>query len=494
MNSIPRNNVSPDSSKLYKSLGTLIRDYRRWHNLSQEVLAAAIGISVRTLQNWEADRHRVRINNLHDLSEFAGIPMQVCVALNAGQPLWYCLGARRFAYSAAETVTFSLDELFKQRDKTDAGTLIKTDRISTAQHISAILSCHRDIYGTEKSLAKDVLELASTVVPELNIIAFDPWGHYVGHHVCLPVRHDTYLWMKSNPPFENNFPATGISDIDVLGEGVFFCYSLFAASWNVGHFLLQATASYYAAIREQARYRIACWAATKEIKKTSEMLGMKLASLTAGAQPPQLSRGVLPVLYDIDADMLVRRYQELGILPLSLGGAPREQGRNRWEILPGNGPLIVDEQRQEACPNPCCPLQGKAGFGNVVANGAYRTKAGLLSRRFLCKECKKSFCSREGTIFYDLRSPEGTVLMALKLLIKGMPLRSVAEILQVKRDTVRHWLKIAVAEKERIDTLLRKELKVPQASLDSLWDFAESNKLRRRAALWKTSRRSPGKP
>lgn len=39
---------------------TAIRAYRRKHNLSQSEFAAKLGISVRTLQNWEIGRNAPR--------------------------------------------------------------------------------------------------------------------------------------------------------------------------------------------------------------------------------------------------------------------------------------------------------------------------------------------------------------------------------------------------------------------------------------------------
>jgi ribosomal protein S16 len=75
--------------------------------------------------------------------------------------------------------------------------------------------------------------------------------------------------------------------------------------------------------------------------------------------------------------------------------------------------------------------------------------------------------------------------MALKLLVKGMPLRGVAEVLGIKLDTVRHWLRVAAAQSEKVDQLLMRELRVSQVELDALWTFVKKNSLRQRANLWK---------
>lgn len=140
---------------------------------------------------------------------------------------------------------------------------------------------------------------------------------------------------------------------------------------------------------------------------------------------------------------------------------------------------------QEACPNPKCELYGRQGEGNIVSNGSHPDRSGHRVRKFLCRRCGRSFCDRSNTIFYDLRSPEEKVLMALKLLVKGMPLRGVAEVMEVKLDTVRHWLKVAAAQSEAVNSLLLRELKVSQIELDALWTFVKKKQLRQRADLWK---------
>lgn len=86
--------------------------------------------------------------------------------------------------------------------------------------------------------------------------------------------------------------------------------------------------------------------------------------------------------------------------------------------------------KDESCPNPRCILYGKTGKGNIVSNGTIKTKQGERRGKFLCKVCGTSFCSRTGTIFYDLRTPEEKVLLAIKLLVKGMTIRGVAEVLE----------------------------------------------------------------
>ena len=132
------------------------------------------------------------------------------------------------------------------------------------------------------------------------------------------------------------------------------------------------------------------------------------------------------------------------------------------------------------CPNKRCRQRPP----HVVANGRYQTREGLV-RQFLCRACGQGFTERQGTFFYDLRTPQATVLMALKLLVKGMPLRGIAEVLGTKLDTVRDWLRRAADQSARVNDLILQELEVSQVELDALWTFVKKKQLRQRARRWR---------
>lgn len=137
-----------------------------------------------------------------------------------------------------------------------------------------------------------------------------------------------------------------------------------------------------------------------------------------------------------------------------------------------------------ACPNRRCRQHGQLGQGNVVGNGRYRTLSGLV-HNFLCRSCGKSFCERSETAFYDLRSPEDKVLLALRLVLTGMTLRAVAGALEVKLDTVRFWLAQAAAHAEKVNDALIKQVHVERLELDELWTFVRKKNFR----AWQRARR-----
>jgi len=59
------------------------------------------------------------------------------------------------------------------------------------------------------------------------------------------------------------------------------------------------------------------------------------------------------------------------------------------------------------------------------------------------------------------------------MIIKGISLRSVAEILDVKLDTVRGWLSKAADHSKEVNKVLLKDLNVSRVELDELWTFVK---------------------
>jgi len=129
------------------------------------------------------------------------------------------------------------------------------------------------------------------------------------------------------------------------------------------------------------------------------------------------------------------------------------------------------------CPNEDCTLYGVTSKGNVIGNGTYITKGGKV-QKYICRNCGRVFCGRTNTVFYDLRTDEDKVLIALKMILKGMSLRGVAEVLEVKLDTVRRWLSRAAEHGEEVNKVLMKDIIVSKVELDELWTFVQKNKYR----------------
>ena len=134
-----------------------------------------------------------------------------------------------------------------------------------------------------------------------------------------------------------------------------------------------------------------------------------------------------------------------------------------------------------ACPNKDCERYGQTSKENIIGNGTYKTKSGRV-RKYICKSCGLVFNDRTNTAFFDLRTKNEKVLIALKMIIKGMSLRSVAEILSVKLDTVRGWLARAADHSEEVNKVLLVDLNVSKVELDELWTFVKKKQFRE----WRT--------
>jgi len=122
----------------------------------------------------------------------------------------------------------------------------------------------------------------------------------------------------------------------------------------------------------------------------------------------------------------------------------------------------------EACPNRECRSYGKAGQGNIAGNGTYETTNGTV-RKYVCRSCGRTFSERSSTAFFDLRTNDAKVMMALKMLVKGMSYKAAADVLGSKPETVRNWARRAAEHHEEVNAALMDEMRVTKAELERLW-------------------------
>jgi transposase-like protein/IS1 family transposase len=88
---------------------------------------------------------------------------------------------------------------------------------------------------------------------------------------------------------------------------------------------------------------------------------------------------------------------------------------------------------QVFCPNMDCPARGQSGKGHI---GVHSHK----ERRFICRQCGKTFAERTGTPFYRLRTPMETVTLVVTLLAHGCPLQAIVAAFGFDERTVATWL------------------------------------------------------
>jgi len=92
-------------------------------------------------------------------------------------------------------------------------------------------------------------------------------------------------------------------------------------------------------------------------------------------------------------------------------------------------------------------------------------------RIFRCSECERPFSETRDTVFFDLRTPEDKVMMALKMLLVKVGLSDIGFVLGVTEDTVLEWLRRAAQKAHEINAHLLRDLPVTQVQLDEMWSF-----------------------
>ena len=124
----------------------------------------------------------------------------------------------------------------------------------------------------------------------------------------------------------------------------------------------------------------------------------------------------------------------------------------------------------QPCPNPTCSHSRLFNRGNVRAIATYLTQSGK-RRIFLCSACGKTFSETRDTVFFDLRTPEEKVMMALKMLLVKVALSDIGFVLGVTEETVLEWLRRAAHKAHEINAHLFRDLPVTQVQLDEMWNF-----------------------
>ena len=85
------------------------------------------------------------------------------------------------------------------------------------------------------------------------------------------------------------------------------------------------------------------------------------------------------------------------------------------------------------CPNLDCPARGQTGEGNI---GIHSRR----ERRFICRQCGKTFAATTGTAWYRLRTATEVVRTVVTLLAHGCPLQAIVAAYGFDERTVANWL------------------------------------------------------
>lgn len=124
----------------------------------------------------------------------------------------------------------------------------------------------------------------------------------------------------------------------------------------------------------------------------------------------------------------------------------------------------------QPCPNPECSQYKLMNRGNVKALSTYQTRSGK-RRIFQCTRCQTAFSETRDTVFFDRRTPEEKVMLALKMLLVKVDLAGISFVLGVTEETTLEGLRRAARQAELLNAHLLRELPVAQVQLDERWPF-----------------------
>ena len=101
----------------------------------------------------------------------------------------------------------------------------------------------------------------------------------------------------------------------------------------------------------------------------------------------------------------------------------------------------------QPCPNTTCAYYGQKDQGNIRSIASYMTQSGK-RRIFECTTCGEQFSETRDTVFFDLRTPEERVMMALKMILVRVSLSNISFVLGITEETVLEWLERAAHKAE----------------------------------------------
>jgi len=118
-----------------------------------------------------------------------------------------------------------------------------------------------------------------------------------------------------------------------------------------------------------------------------------------------------------------------------------------------------------------CPRCG-APAAQLAYHSRYTLRDGQPVQVWRCRACRRTFCDRYGTAFYDHKTPEPQVQRALQQGLEGLCPEAVARVEAVHPTTVQRWVGRACAQAQAADQALITNVQTDNVELDELYSFA----------------------
>ena len=227
--------------KKYSDLGTLLQEYRKVNQITQNDLAASLDVDARTVARWERNVTLVHPDKEKVLVEQLSIPHQVIHNLNSERPIavFYDIERRMYSHSI-------MGSLIKDANWFKNEIEIEPDRLSTfsSREDADFVHLVKALHTHQSGLDYRVLLEAANRLPELNQMLDDQSGFYAGQIAVLPLRRSSYEDIRDKRRTEEEI---GVGDLSMKpGPGtVFYFYSIYADSLVSAFYLMAPFFDYF---------------------------------------------------------------------------------------------------------------------------------------------------------------------------------------------------------------------------------------------------------
>jgi IS1 family transposase len=131
--------------------------------------------------------------------------------------------------------------------------------------------------------------------------------------------------------------------------------------------------------------------------------------------------------------------------------------------------------RDRCCQNEKCQDHGKFGEGNIIRHSKYKTRQGR-RRRYLCKTCKKTFCSTKGTPYYRLHKPRSAFDEVVQMTVEGVGISSISRITCYAWNTIPSWQYLACQAAGEYNNKKLKDVELIELQADEIRTFSGTKK------------------
>jgi transposase-like protein/IS1 family transposase len=127
------------------------------------------------------------------------------------------------------------------------------------------------------------------------------------------------------------------------------------------------------------------------------------------------------------------------------------------------------------CQNQKCQDYQKVGEDNIIRHSKYKTRQGI-RRRYLCKTCKKTFCSKKGTPYDRLHKPRSVFDEVVQMTAEGVGISSISRIKCFSWNTIANWQYLACKAAGKFNYHKLKGVKLIELQADEIRTFAGTKK------------------